>query len=99
MNILLITSYYYPDEHVGASRWNRLSKYLKKAGDNVYVIASDNNIDYSLKSPYCEQIIRVNSNSSIPDKLLNIASKAKRNTSIEIKRQSYNTKFKKNLLF
>lgn len=95
MNILLITSYYYPDEHVGASRWNRLSKYLKKAGDNVYVIASDNNIDYSLKSPYCKQIIRVNSNSSIPDKLLNIASKAKKNTSIEIKRQSYNTKFNK----
>jgi glycosyltransferase involved in cell wall biosynthesis len=91
MNILLITSYYYPDEHIGASRWNRLSKYLNIGGDNIFVVASDNNGNYTLKSPYSNNVLRVDSNSSIPDKLLKFASSAKQNTTIEIKRQSYDT--------
>lgn len=89
MRILLLTSYFFPDEHIGASRWNRLSKYLLQMGHEIFVVSSDNSGDYSITQVFCTDIIRVNSYASIPDKMLLKASNAKKNIFIEKKRQNY----------
>lgn len=94
MRILLLTSYFFPDEHIGASRWNRLSKYLLQMGHEICVVASDNSGDYSIPQVFCSDIIRVNSYASIPDKMLIKASNAKKNIAIEKKRQNYQTETK-----
>lgn len=91
MKILLITSFFYPDEHIGASRWNRLSKYLQRYGHEVYVVSSDNGKDFS-SSIYCKEIIRVNSRSSLPDQILHFVNRAKKNTKLELQRQTYSAK-------
>jgi glycosyltransferase involved in cell wall biosynthesis len=97
MRILLLTSYFYPDEHIGASRWNRLSKYLQREGHEIFVVASENG---ALEKPllYSTRTIRVNSESSLPDRLLARASNAKRNSSLEKERQDHGIKEKKILV-
>ncbi|MBX9780064.1 MAG: glycosyltransferase [Chitinophagaceae bacterium] len=94
MRILLLTSYFFPDEHIGASRWNRLSKYLLQMGHEIFVVASDNSGNYSIPQVLCSDIIRVNSYASIPDKMLVKVSNAKKNIPIEKKRQNYQTETK-----
>lgn len=40
MKILLIASYFLPDEHIGARRWSRICKYLARLGSKIDVISS-----------------------------------------------------------
>lgn len=87
MRLLLITPYFYPDEPVGAARWNRLVKYLTQNGCEVYVIAS-NLISDSEESPLCKRLVRVSYQSSKIDQVLMRVSGAKKELSIEKKRQS-----------
>lgn len=42
MNILLLTSYFPPDAHIGAMRWYRIGKALIAAGHQLHVISADN---------------------------------------------------------
>jgi glycosyltransferase involved in cell wall biosynthesis len=97
MKILLLTSYFYPDEHIGAARWNRLAKYLLRDGHELYVVASDNGAS-SERFALCNGITRVNSQSSLPDRLLKIISRAKKGVQIEKGRQSYSLKPKNGLV-
>lgn len=87
MRLLLITPYFYPDEPVGAARWNRLVKYLTQNGCEVYVIAS-NLLSDSTESPLCKRLVRVSYQSSKLDRMLMRASGAKKGLPIEKKRQS-----------
>ena len=93
MKILLLSSFFYPDEHVGATRWNRLAKYLQQYDHEVYVVTSDNGSAIK-SSKYCKDIIRINSKASLPDQILNLINRAKKNTNLEIQRQTYSTKKK-----
>ena len=77
MKILLIAPHFYPDEHIGASRWNRLSKYLNRDGHEIYVIAS-NILGQSNKSSRSKKLMRVNYQSSIIDKFLFYSSNIKK---------------------
>lgn len=94
MKILLLTSFFYPDEHVGAARWNRLAKYLLNNGHELFVVSSDNG-----RSPetftLCNQIIRVDSQSSLMDRLLKRVSSVKKEIKIEKERQNYSVKRKR----
>ncbi len=87
MRLLLITPYFYPDEPVGAARWNRLVKYLAQNGCEVYVIASSLLSD-SEESPLCKCLVRVSYQSSKIDQMLMRVSVAKKEISLEKKRQS-----------
>jgi glycosyltransferase involved in cell wall biosynthesis len=87
MRLLLITPYFFPDEPVGAARWNRLVKYLVQNGFEVYVIAS-NLLTDSEESPLCKRLVRVSYQSSKIDQMLMRASGAKKELVIEKKRQS-----------
>ncbi|TLU81972.1 MAG: glycosyltransferase family 4 protein [Chlorobium sp.] len=42
MKILLITSYFPPDHHIGCVRWARLAKYLTMAGHKIFVFSAEN---------------------------------------------------------
>jgi hypothetical protein len=42
MKILLITSYFPPDNHIGSVRWARLGKYLTMAGHEIFVFSAEN---------------------------------------------------------
>ena len=88
MKILLFTSYFYPDEHIGARRWDRLTKYLRRSGHEVYVVAHDNRADYQ-PSNHCDGIKRVDLSTSVPDRILERINKIKRDTNLEIRRQTY----------
>ena len=44
INVLLITSYFSPDNHVGAWRWNQLVNFLGKKNYEFYVVAGDNGV-------------------------------------------------------
>jgi hypothetical protein len=88
MKILLIAPHFCPDEHIGAARWNRLSKYMIRDGHEIYVIASDI-ISDSIDSKRSTKLVRVNYQTSIIDKLLVKFSNAKRNFTVEKKRQSF----------
>ena len=46
VNILLITSYHFPDNHVASWRWYRLITKLSNRHINFKVISADNNIEY-----------------------------------------------------
>ena len=39
--ILLLTTYFPPDQHIGATRWGRLGKYLTLLGHEFFVVAED----------------------------------------------------------
>ena len=69
MKILLIAPHFFPDEHIGASRWNRLSKYLIRDGHEIFVIAS-NIISDSNKSQRSTKLVRVDYGKSGLDKFL-----------------------------
>ena len=46
-NILLLVSYFPPDNHVGAWRWARLTKKLADKGYKIHVVSINNkNKDY-----------------------------------------------------
>ena len=49
-NILLLVSYFPPDNHVGAWRWARLTKKLEDKGYKIHVVSIDNkNKDYGIE--------------------------------------------------
>ena len=91
MKILLLTSYFYPDGHIGAARWNRLAKYLLRDGHELYVVASDHG-ESTERSALCTGITRVNYQSSLPDRLLKRISRGKKGMTFEKERQSYSVK-------
>ena len=88
MKILLIAPHFSPDEHIGAARWNRLSKYMLRDGHEIYVIASDI-ISDSTDSKLSTKLFRVSYQSSRVDKALMVFSKAKKNFTVEKNRQSF----------
>ena len=62
INILLITNYFYPDNHVGSWRWERLVSSLGKNNFNFHIIAADNGGQYSKSSegyPYVKEERRI----------------------------------------
>jgi hypothetical protein len=88
MRILLLAPHFSPDEHIGASRWNRLSKYLLRDGHKIYVIASSI-ISESTNSERASQLIRVNYQDSLMDKLLIAFGNAKKDLAVEKDRQNF----------
>ncbi len=48
INILLLTSYFLPDNHVGSWRWERLVRFMPADSFNLFVVTADNGIDYSI---------------------------------------------------
>jgi glycosyltransferase involved in cell wall biosynthesis len=88
MNILLIAPHFCPDEHIGAARWNRLSKYMLRDGHGIYVIASDI-ISDSTDSKRSTKLVRVNYQSSGVDKALMTFSKVKKGLPVEKNRQTF----------
>lgn len=96
MRILLIAPYFYPDEPVGAARWNRLCKHLNKNGNEVYVIASDI-LSNSTDTTFSKKTVRVDFRSSFVDILLKRASSKKKGFSIEKQRQSSDPRKKNNV--
>ena len=89
MKILLIAPYFFPDKHVGASRWNRLSKYLTRDGHEIFVIASDI-ISTSTKSERSSKLVRVNYRDSSIDNFLSRLRGVKKGWSVEKNRQNSN---------
>lgn len=87
MKILLIAPHFFPDEHIGASRWNRLSRYLQREGHEIYVITS-NILSDSTKSPRATKLLRVDYKASPMDQILSGLRKKKKSWSFEVKRQS-----------
>jgi hypothetical protein len=87
MKILLITPYFSPDDSIGSARWNRLSKYFLKNDCEIYVIASDLS-SISLESDLCNDLVRVSYKKSFIDSLLSRVSNAKKDFSVEQKRQN-----------
>lgn len=62
INVLLITSYFYPDNHVGSWRWERLVSSLGKNNFNFHIIAADNGGQYLKSSegyPYVKEERRI----------------------------------------
>lgn len=96
MKILLIVPYYYPDEPIGAARWNRLTKYLELHNCKVFVIAS-NLISNTDPLTHPENLYKVSFQSSWIDKILVKFSKAKQNLPLEINRQNF-SKNRKSIL-
>lgn len=88
MKILLIAPHFCPDEHIGAARWNRLSKYLLRDGHEIYVIASDI-ISDSTDSKRSTKLFRVNYQSSSVDKAIMKFSRAKKGLTVEKNRQTF----------
>ncbi len=88
MNILLIAPHFCPDEHIGAARWNRLSKYMLRDGHGIHVIASDI-ISDSTNSKRSTKLVRVNYQSSGVDKALMTFSKVKKDLPVEKNRQTF----------
>jgi len=97
MKILLLPPYFYPDEPIGAARWNRLSKYLLKNEHEIFVIASSI-LSNSNTSKLCNKLIRVDYQSSLVDQLLLWAGNSKKEFKVEKERQSLKTKEKFSLL-
>jgi len=91
MKILLIAPHFFPDEHIGASRWNRLSKYLIRDGHEIYVIAS-NIISDSNKSQRSTKLVRVDYRNSGLDQFLSHLRGVKKSWPAEIKRQNTSLK-------
>jgi len=54
MNILLITSYFPPDAHIGSTRWYRIGKALLNRGHQFHVITADNRSRLSMR--YAPQV-------------------------------------------
>ena len=47
INILLLSSYFPPDNHVGSWRWERLAAHFPEDRFNLFVVTGDNGLDYS----------------------------------------------------
>ena len=88
MRILLFTSYFPPDEHIGAARWKRLAKYLRGFGHEISVVAGDNGAADGAAT-YCDAIRRVDPEADVPDRILRALSAAKKGSRIEVSRQRY----------
>lgn len=95
MKILLIAPHFFPDEHIGASRWNRLSKYMIRDGHDIYVIAS-NILSNSIESERSTKLIRVDYQNSFIDLILSYFRRLKKKLPVEIKRQSSSLNHKNN---
>ena len=87
MKILLLPPYFYPDEPIGAARWNRMSKYFARDGHEIFVIAS-NLLSNGETSELCKKIIRVDYQSSFVDRAILKAGKSKKGLKVEKERQS-----------
>jgi glycosyltransferase involved in cell wall biosynthesis len=68
LQILLLTAYFPPDEHVGARRWGRLAKYLQRNGVSVRVIASAE-CDSEQDPEHQRRVHRVDIGRNLPDLL------------------------------
>lgn len=86
MKILLIAPHFSPDEHIGASRWNRLSKYLLRDGHEVHVIAS-NIISDTIISTRSTKLFRVDYRNSRLDRFLSYLREIKKSWPAEQRRQ------------
>jgi len=88
MRILLLSSYFPPDEHIGAARWKRLSKYLRRSGHEICVVAADNGTAHGAPA-YCDLIRRVDAAAGLPDRILRAVSTVKKGSQLEARRQRY----------